>query len=66
MTSASRAVPRSGSFLKNALYPTMTSWSSPSIRTCHSDVFPEKKAAFPPPATNASTVSRIPLDQYSS
>ena len=27
----------------------MTSWSSPSMRTCHNDVLPEKNAALPPP-----------------
>ena len=49
VTSGSRSVPISGSFLKKALYPTITSWSSPSMRTCHNDVLPEKNAALPPP-----------------
>ena len=40
--------------------------SSPSMRTCHSDVLPEKNAALPPRAMNPSTVSRMPRDQYSS
>ncbi len=66
VTSTSRSDPNNGSSLKNPLYPTITSWSSPSRRTCHNDVLPEKKAALPPRAMNASTVSRIPLDQYSS
>ena len=66
VTSVSRSVPSSGSSFQKPLYPTMTSWSSPSIRTCHSDVLPERKAALPPRAVNASTVSRIPAVQYSS
>jgi hypothetical protein len=36
------------------------------MRTCHNDVLPEKNAALPPRAMWASTVSRIPRDQYSS
>ena len=56
----------SGSSLKKPLYPTITSFSPPSRRTCHNDVFPEKNAALPPRAMKASTVSRIPRVQYSS
>src|ERR1700730_1913188 len=37
-----------------------------SKRTCQNAVLPEKKATLPPPAMNASTVSRIEPDQYSS
>ena len=43
--------------MKKPLYPTITS-ASPSMRTCHNEVFPEKNAALPPRATNPSTVSR--------
>ena len=51
---------------RRAACDTPSSVRRPRVRTCQNAVLPEKKATFPPPAMCASTVSRMPHDQYSS